>query len=714
LLREPVLVLFLTLLVGAQDPAMAAPSPAGPFAAPSTLPYQLPDFRHIKDADFAPAFEAGMMQQLREVAAIAKNQAAPDFDNTLVALERSGQLLTRVKNVFFNLTQSNSDKSIADLEQSLAPRLQALQDAIYLNPALFARVDAVYRQRQRLKLDPESRQLLERYYAIFIRAGARLAAPGKTLLRQYNQAIATLTTRFQQNVVKASKANAVIVTNAAQLDGLSPEQIGAAASAATARGLSGQWLFALEHTTIQPVLANLTDRALRERIFRASASRADGGVNDNTAIIAKLVKLRAQRALLLGYPSHAAYALEDEEAGTPEAVNAILGKIAPAALAMARHEAADIQTLINQQAAVAHIDPFEMQPWDWAFYAEQVRKARYGFDQAQVKPYFEMSRVLNDGVFYAAHELYGLTFSELTDLPVYEPSVRVFEVHDSDGSPLALLLADYFARDNKQGGAWEQTFVSQSKLLGLHAVVVNNLNVPKPQPGQPVLLTFDEVTTMFHEFGHALHDMLSTAVYPSLAGTNVPPDFAEYPSQFNEMWAREPNVLAHFARHYQTDEPMPQELFAKVLAAQKYGEGYATTEYLAAAMLDQAWHQISPARAPRADRFMAFEARALRRGGIDYALVPTRYHSPYFLHAFSADGDYSANYYAYLWSEILARDTGQWMHDHGGLTRANGDYLRAKILSRGRTQEPKVLFEDFYGKPPEIGPWLDYRGLSLP
>jgi peptidyl-dipeptidase Dcp len=708
------LLMCISATFAADIPVSPQASAGGPFASPSVLPLQLPDFRQIKDADFAPAFEAGMEEQLREASAIAHNPSTPTFENTLVALEGSGQMLMRVKNVFFNLTQSNSDPTIKQLERQMAPRLAAQQDAIYLDPALFTRIDALYQQRESLHLDSESRQLLERYYITFVRAGARLTGTEKTQLRQYNKQIATLTTQFQQTVLKASRDGAVIVKSAVELDGLAPEQISAAASAAEARGLTGQWLISLEHTTIQPLLADLKNRALRERIFRASIQRGNGGSDDNTAVIEKLVKVRAQRAQLLGYRSHADYILEDAEAGTPGAANALLAKIAPAALAMARREAADIQASINRQAKASNSAAIELQPWDWAFYADQILKSRYGFDEAQVKPYFELERVLKDGVFYTAHELYGVTITERTDLPVYEPSVRIFEVREADGSPLALFMADYFARDNKQGGAWEQTFVSQSKLLGQNAVVVNNLNIRKPQSGQPVLLTFDEVTTMFHEFGHALHDMFSSAVYPTLAGTNVPADFVEYPSQFNEMWAREPKVLAHFVHHFQTGEPMPQELLDKVLGAQRYGQGYAMTEYLAAAMLDQSWYQISASQAPRADHVIAFEARALQQNGIDYALVPPRYHSPYFLHSFSADADYSASYYAYLWSEVLARDTGQWFHDHGGLTRSNGDSLRSKVLARGRTQEPKVLFEDFYGKPPDIGPLVEYRGLSMP
>jgi peptidyl-dipeptidase Dcp len=683
-----------------------------PFAAPSTLPYQLPDFAHIKDGDFAPAIEQGMAEHIREVTAISHNSEPPSFENTIVALERSGMLLARTVPVLSNFTSVKSDPVLDMVQREMAPKLAAHQDAIYLDPVLFARIDTLYQRRASLNLDPESAQLLERYYKVFVHGGARLSDADRAQLKKYNTQSAALTTQFQQTVLKASKDSAIVVGNVAELAGLSPEQIGAAAAAAKARGLTGKWLITLQNTTFQPILTNLKSRSLRERIFNASVGRGNGGADDNTVIIAKLVRLRALRAQLLGYPSHAAYALEEEGAGTPDAVNKILQQIATPALAMARREAAQIQQLINAQAQASHSEPFELQPWDWAFYADQVRKANFAFDEAQVKPYFELDRVLKDGVFYAAHELYGVTFIERADLPVYDPTVRTFEVKDADGSPLGLFLIDYFARDNKQGGAWEIAYVTQSTLLGLRAVVANHLSIPRSEADQPVLLTFDQVTTMFHEFGHALHDIFSTAKYSTLAGTNVPPDFGEYPSQFNEMWAREPAVLAHFARHYKTGEAMPKALFDKVIAAQKYGEGYATTAYLAAAMLDQSWHQISASQAPEADRIMAFEANALKQNKIDYAPVPPRYHSPYFSHAFAGD-DYAAGYYAYLWSEVLARDTGQWFHSHGGLTRANGEVFRSKVLSRGRTREPQVLFGEFYGKP-DIGPLLVYHGLAPP
>ncbi|MBZ5631103.1 MAG: M3 family metallopeptidase, partial [Acidobacteriia bacterium] len=458
------------------------------------------------------------------------------------------------------------------------------------------------------------------------------------------------------------------------------------------------------------VLEQLRNRALREKIYQASIGRADGGTYDNTAVVAQIVKLRAEKATLLGYPDYAAYGLADETAGTPAAVNQMLARLVPPALANAKKEAADNQKLIDEQASAGNGTPFTLQPWDWAFYAEQVRKARFGFDQSEVKPYFELNHVMQDGLFYAMHELYGLSFKERHDLPVYQPDVRVFEVFNADGSPLGLFLADYFARDNKRGGAWMSNYVEQSGLFGLKPVVVNNLNIPKPPQGQPTLLTFDEVSTMFHEFGHALHGLFSDVNYPSLSGTSVPRDFVEFPSQYNEMWAREPMVFAHYAKHYQTGAPMPQALLDKVLAAEKFGQGYATTEYIAAALLDQAWHQITAAQAPSADKVMAFEAAALAKDGVEYAPIPPRYHSTYFSHAFA--GGYAAGYYAYIWSEVLARDTEKWFHTHGGLQRANGDFLRAKVLSRGRSANPEVLFEHFYGGPPDIGPLLEHRGLK--
>jgi peptidyl-dipeptidase Dcp len=697
------LLLFTVPLFGQALPA------DNPFAKPSPLPFHYPQFDRIKDADFRPAFEAGMAEERKQIEAIDANPAAPTFENTIVALEKSGELLDRVGSVFFNMNSSNTNPEILKIASELAPKMAAHSDAILLDPVLFKRVDAIYQQRAKLNLDPESAQLLERTYTRFMRAGAKLSDADKARLKQMNEEMASLTNKFSQNVLKSTKANAVVVDNVAELDGLSPEQIGAAAEAAKARGLTGKWVITLQNTTIQPALAQLKNRALREKIYRASSARNNGGPDDNTAVIARIIKLRAERAALLGYPDYASYGLADATAGTPAAVNQMLARLVPPAIANAKKEAADNQKLIDEQTRAAHGQSFQLEPWDWAFYSDQVRKARFGFDESAVKPYFEMNRVMQDGLFYAAHELYGLSFKERKDLPVYQPDVRVFEVFNADGSPLAIFLADYFARDNKRGGAWSSSYVGQSKLLGDKPVVVNNLNVSKPAAGQPALMTFSEVETMFHEFGHALHGMLSDVNYPSLAGTAVPRDFVEFPSQFNEMWARYPAVFRHYAKHYQTGEPMPQAMLDKVVEAEKFGQGYATTEYLAAAILDQCWHQIPASQAPAADKVMAFEDAALKKHGVDYGPVPPRYHTPYFTHI---TGGYAAGYYAYIWSEVLARDAEQWMYQHGGLQRANGDFLRAKILSRGRTQNAEVLFEQFYGGPPDIGPLLKHRGLE--
>ncbi|HWZ64636.1 MAG TPA: M3 family metallopeptidase [Steroidobacteraceae bacterium] len=683
---------------------------ANPVLEPSVLPYQMPPFDRIRVSDYVPAFEAAMRAQLQEVSAIAHDPKPPTFANTIVALDRSGQALQRVSFIFDELNSNNTNDEMQKIDTEMAPKRSAHRDAIYLDRALWQRVDAVYQKRTMLKLDPESLQLVTRWHARFVRAGARLAAADQARLRALNAQIAALTTKFGQNVLKATTEGAITVDKAEDLKGLSAEQVSAAAQAAETRGLKGKWLITLQNTTQQPVLAHLDNRMLRERIFKASVERGLGGATDNRAVVTGIVKARAERAALLGYDSHAAYAIEDESAATPAAARELLLKIAPAALARAREEAADLQRLIDTQAKAQGTPSFTLQPWDWEFYSEQVRKTRYDFDQSEVAPYFELNRVVQDGVFYAAHQLYGLTFKERKDLPVYQPDVRVFEVFDADGSGLGLFIADYFARDNKQGGAWMNAYVEQSRLLKRKVVVSNNINIPKPAAGQPVLLSFDEVTTLFHEFGHALHGLLSDVEYPTLASPETPPDFVEYPSQFNEMWAREPQIVAHYAYHYRSNAPMPPELLAKVLRAQQFNQGYATTEYVAAALLDLAWYQLHAAQVPTPDEVPAFEAAALKEAGVDYAPVPPRYHTAYFSHIFN--NDYSAGYYAYLWSEVLARDTGAWIHAHGGVTRANGDELRRRVLSRGRTAEPLELFRDLYGRGPEVGPLLEYHSLG--
>lgn len=684
-----------------------------PLLQPSTLPYQLPPFDQITNEHLAPALEAGMAEQRQEIDAIAGGKSPPTFENTIVAMERSGQLLQRASAVFFNLNSSNTNPEIEKIQAAMAPRLSAHSDSIYLNAQLFERVSALHARRSSLQLDAESRRLLERYYTLFVRAGAKLSETEKTRLKQINEQLSTATTQFSQTVLKGVNAAAVVVDDVAEMDGLTPEQIAVAAEAAKARNLPGKWVIALLNTTGQPSMSQLKNRALRERIYKTSLGRGWGGEFDTTALIAQIVKLRAERAELLGYPNHAAYILEDETALTATAVNRMLGQLAPPALANARREAADMQQLIDEQAKKNGTQPFKLAAWDWDFYAEQVRKARYSYDESEVRPYFEMERVMRDGVLFAASALYGVSFKEHKELPVYQPEVKVFEVFNADGSRLGLLLMDWYARGNKRGGAWMSSFVDQSTLFGTHAVVINNLNVPKPPAGQPTLLTFDEVTTAFHEFGHALHGLFSNVRYPQFSGTSVPRDFVEYPSQYNEMWATDPRVLANYAKHYRSGGAMPQALMDKVLAARKFNQGFATTEYLAAALLDQSFHQLKPKDAPAAQDIEKFEAAALRQAGVDFDAVPPRYRSTYFSHIFSSPTGYSSGYYAYIWSEVLAADTEHWFDSNGGLQRANGDLLRDKVLSRGFSRDALTSFEDFYGKAPEIQPLLESRGLVV-
>jgi peptidyl-dipeptidase Dcp len=680
----------------------AAPNP---FFAESPLPLHYPPFDRIEDSDYLPAFEAGMAEQLEQVRAIAHDPSPPTFENTLVALEKSGRLLRRVQLVFNNLSAANTDPAMQKIEAQMAPRLSAHRDEILLDPDLFARVDSLYQKRSQLQLDPESNQLVERYEAQFVRAGAKLSPADKQTLKKINREISSLTTKFRQNTLKCTKENAVVVDDVKDLDGLTSEQIGAASEAAKARKLEGKYVLTLQNTTQQPLLHDLKNRALRERLFKASVSRCVGGDADNTSTVARILALRAEKAKLFGDANWAMYTLEDETAGTPKAVNDMLGDLAPAALAKAKRDARDLQALLDEDAKGA-----KLEPWDWTFYAQKLRKQRYAFDDSAVKPYFELDRVVQEGVFWAANQLYGITFKERRDLPVYQQDVRVWDVFDSDGSQLGIFIGDYYKRDNKQGGAWMNAYVPQSRLFGDKPVVANHLNIVKPAAGQPTLLTFEEVTTLFHEFGHALHGLFNRAKYPLLSG-NMPRDWVEFPSQFNETWTREPRVLANIARHYVTGEPMPKALLDKVKSAENFDSGFKTTEYLEAAMLDQSWHQLPAAEIPKdGSRVAAFDDVALRKDGVFFPPVPPRYHSAYFSHIFSSG--YSAAYYAYIWSEVLARDSGQWFYRHGGLTRENGDVFRAKILSRARTEEPRVLFEKFYGGPPQIEPLLEWRGLT--
>ena len=680
----------------------SAPAATNPFFSESALPFHAPPFDKINDSDYAPAIEEGMKDQLAEIEKIANDPAAPTFANTFEAMERSGALLTRVTKVFFNLTQSNTNETLQKIKSDEAPKLAAHSDAIFLNSKLFARVKAVYEKRDSLKLDPESKFLVERYYKAFVRAGALLSEPDKETLRGLNQEEAKLTTKFEDDVLAETNSGALVIDNKADLDGLSEADVAAAAERAKELKLEGKWVIALQNTTQQPALTYLKNRAVRERLFNASVNRANhGGDNDTKSIVTRLAQLRAQRAKLLGYPDHATFTLDDQMAKTPQSAEQLLTGIVPAATAKARDEAARMQKIIDAEKG-----GFTLGPQDWEYYAEKVRKAEYDLDESQIKPYFELEHVLHDGVFFAANKLYGVTFKERKDLPVYNPDVRVFEVFDANGKSLALFYADYFQRPNKDGGAWQDSFVDQSNLLGTKAVVINVCNFTKPSAGQPALLSFDDVTTMFHEFGHALHAMFSNIRYPMLGG--VPRDFVEFPSQFNEHWALDPMVFANYAKHYQTGRPMPQALVDKIKRSRTFNQGYDVTEYVAAALLDMAWHSL-PAGAPQQD-VNKFEADALKRFKVDLPQVPPRYHTTYFSHIW--DGGYSAGYYAYLWSEVLDDDAFYWFKEHGGLTRANGQRFRDLVLSKGGTQDVATTFRNFRGRDPIVEPLLEERGLK--
>lgn len=677
---------------------------SNPLLTESALPYHMPPFDKIKNEHFAPAYTAALAEQIKEVEAIANQKDAPNFENTLVALERSGRTLDRVDNVFSNLAGANTNPEIQKVESDMAPKLAAHRDAIQLNSKVFARIQALYDKRDELGLDAESKYLLERYYKDFVRAGAKLSEADKTKLKAMNSELATLQTKFLQFVLKEKNASSVAVDNRAELAGMSDNEIAAAATSAKENKQAGKFLIDLQNTSGQPALSSLQNRSLRERIMKVSLARnSHGGDFDTREMVMKIARLRAERAVLLGYDNHAAYQVEDQTAKNVATINKILADLAPLAVANAKREAADLQAMIKKEGG-----DFPLASWDWSFYAEKVLKDRYAFEEAEVKPYFEMNRVQQDGVFYAATQLYGITFKERKDLPVYQPDVRVWEVFDADGKPLALFLSDYYARPSKRGGAWMNEYVGQNGLFGNKPVVANHLNIPKPPAGEPTLLTFDEVTTMFHEFGHALHGMFSNVKYPRFAGTNVPRDFVEFPSQVNEMWRIWPEILKNYAKHYKTGEPMPQALLDKVLASQKFDQGFKTTEYLAAALLDQAWHQLKPSEIPK--DALAFESEALKKVGADFAPVPPRYRSPYFSHSWGSG--YSAGYYSYIWSEVLDADTVQWIKNHGGLKRENGDRFRKMLLSRGGSEDPLQQFKNFTGGEPDLAPLLERRGLS--
>jgi peptidyl-dipeptidase Dcp len=701
--------IFVVMIVIVSSAAAQAPAPAfgpaNPFFAPSTLPFHAPPFDKIKDSDYQPAIDAGIAEKMREIAAIANNPAPPDFANTIVALEKSGQLLDRVEEVFGAIAGADTNPTIQKIEENQAPKLSQLADAEMLNPKLFARVAAIYKQRDALTRDPEFKWLIERTYARFIHAGANLSDADKSRLKKINEQLSVLENAFKQKLLAAAKASAFTTTDKAALAGLLDGQITAAELEAKARKQPG-YLLPLQNTTQQPALQWLRNRATRKALFENSWTRAErGGDTDTRDTIAQIAKTRAEKAKLLGFLTFAAWQVEDQMAKTPDAVLRFLDALVPAATANANSEGQDIQAVIDAQKG-----GFTLAPYDWEFYSEQVRKAKYDIDETAVRPYFELNTVLRDGLFYAATQLYGITFKERKDIPVYHPDARVFEVTDADGKALALFYCDYFKRDNKQGGAWTDSFVSPSKLLGTLPVLYNVANFPKPAPGDPALISYDDVRTMFHEFGHALNGMFSAEQYPSLAslGPDIPRDFVEFPSQFNEHWFTDPAVFAHFAHHYKTGAPMPAELVAKLRKADTFDQGYALTELLAAAELDMQWHLLradAPLQTPD-----TFERAALEKTKLALAAVPPRYRSAYFLHIWSEG--YSAGYYAYLWSEMLDDDAYDWFMQHGGMTRANGDRFRKMVLSRGNTQDFESLYEAWRGAAPTINGMLRERGLA--
>lgn len=677
---------------------------SNPFSAPSALPLHAPPFDKIKDTDYLPAFEEAMKQQLTEIDGIAANPVPPTFENTIVAIELSGRMLDRVNLTFSAIVQANTSDALDKTQTEEAPKLAAQSDAIFLNDKLFARVKAVYQNAEKDKLDPESQKLLEVYYRQFIHAGANLPEAGKARLREINKQDATLEAAFQQKLVAAAKAGALVVENKAHLDGLSPEEIAAARHAAETRGLSDKFVLPLQNTTQQPALSELADRGTREELFHHSWMRAEnGGSNDTRDTILQIARLRAEKARLLAYSNYAAYALFDQMVKSPAEVDKFVGQLVPPTAAKAADEARQIQEMIDKNGG-----HFPLKPWDWDRYSEMVRKQKYDLNQDQLKPYFVLDKVLQDGVFYAAGQLYGLSFKERHDLPVYHPDVRVFDVFDSDGSELGLIYLDYFKRDNKSGGAWMNNLVQQSHRLGTRPVICNVANFAPPAPRQPALLTFDDVTTMFHEFGHALHGLFANQQYPSLSGANTARDWVEFPSQFNEHWALYPAVLKHYAVNYKTGAPISQALVDKIKKSRSWGQGYDLGELLAASELDMQWHEIGADE--KVSDVDAFEQQALARTHTDFPDVPPRYRSSYFLHIW-ANG-YAAGYYAYQWTVMLDDDSFAWFTKHGGLTRANGQRFRDLILSRGQTEDYAKMFRAFYGKDPEVGPMLKDRGLK--
>lgn len=695
------LFLTATLLFGSNLSAMPNDNP---FLTSSSLALEAPDFASIKAEHYQPAFEAGMKQQLEQMEAIAKQNDEPSFENTLVAIEESGEILRRVQAVFFNMSAAHTDEKIQEIEQTIAPKLAAHADNILLNPKLFARVESLWKQREKLKLSEEQQRLLKEQYESFVRAGARLTAEEQARVRAINERLSTLTTDFQNNLLAVTKERSVLVEDVQRLAGMSQAEIAAAAEGAAAKGNAGKYLLPITNTTRQPVLMSLKDRELRKQVWQASANRAlgeNGGI-DNRPLVLEMAKLRAEKAKLLGYASHAAYALENQMAHDPAAAIKMLEDLVPQVVAKVKLEAAEIEKVMKADGIQG-----KLEPWDWEYYAEIVRKQKYDVDENLVKPYFELDSVLKNGVFFTMNKLYGVEFRERFDLPVYHPTVRVFDVLGEDGKQIGLFYADYFHRESKRGGAWMDAFVSQSRLLNQLPVVVNVMNIPAPAAGEPALVSFDNVTTMFHELGHGVHGLFSSVEYPTLSGTAVPRDFVEFPSTFHEDWAIDPAVLKNYARHYKTGETIPAALLEKSIAASKFNKGFDTLEYLSAALLDLAWHSLSPDQIPT--DVEAFEASTLKRLGVDYAPVPPRYRTQYFAHVWS--GGYSASYYAYLWSEVLAADAFDYMAQRGGLTRTNGQAYRDTILSKGGTREVMKQYIDFRNSEPKVDALLIRRGL---
>lgn len=684
---------------------ISTPEETNPFYEESPLYLNYPRFDRIQDVHYLPAFERGMEEELEEIKAIVNQPDQPNFDNTILALELTGQLLDRVARVFYAISSAHTNDEIRALEQQLAPRLAGHEDNILLNRDLFERVGIIYEQRDDLGLELESMRLLEKYYTEFVRGGAALSMPEQQHMKELNAEIASLETLYSQNILSEVNDLAVIVDTEEELTGLDQALITAAREEAAARDLDGKYVLPLLNTSSQPALASLQNRALRERIHSISLSRGSrGGDFDNTEVLSDVLRLRAERAQLLGYDNHAHFILEDRTAQTVAAVNNRLAELTTPALANVNREAVDLQQMIYDDG-----QDFELASWDWDFYTEKLRLARYDFDAKELRPYFELNNVLHKGVFFAAEQLYGITFKEQTSLPVYQEDVRVFEVYDTTGTSLAIFIADFYARPTKRGGAWMNSYVSQSNLLNTRPIVANHLNITKPLEGEVTLLTFDEVTTMFHEFGHALHGMFSAVEYPYFSGTSVPRDFVEYPSQVNEMWAIWPEVLANYAIHHETGQSMPQELLDKVLSTQTFNQGFATTEYLAASILDQALHQLTSDEIPVGDEIMEFERSTFEDAGIVLDSVPPRYRSTYFNHIMSG---YHAGYYSYIWSEVLDADSVEWFKENGGLKRENGDHFRQTLLSRGGADDAMTLFRKFRGRDPDITPLLERRGLN--